>query len=106
WKTWKSPPGWLKEEETTAGYNFSRSYEISYEQLIAGLQFTKSLHDGTRASPPTVTYNVQTYNCTDAAIGAAQAVGVTLSPAFGSCSNHWTHSFSGNCPGVLGDILN
>ena len=52
----------------------------SFTSLVAGLQYAKDLEN----SVGTVPYNVETHNCTDAVIGAAASVGVTLPDTQGS----------------------
>jgi hypothetical protein len=102
-KSWISGAGQLRDDSATSYTNIG-TYSITYDEYIAGLAYTKSIYDGTTASPVTVNYHVETFNCTDAAIAAAAAAGESLPSAQGACS-HLGHSFSGNCPGVLGENI-
>jgi hypothetical protein len=104
-KVWGNTPGELLPDYAT-DYTDHRTYTISYAELLAGLAYTKDLWDRTyTGSGTTLAYHVQNFNCTDAAIGAASAAGVTLPSAAGSCGNGF-HTFNGNCPGTLGENLN
>ncbi|GMV90607.1 MAG: hypothetical protein AMXMBFR82_03850 [Candidatus Hydrogenedentota bacterium] len=91
--------GGVVQNDNDYDYNRTpKTYSISYAALVAGLQYTAAL----KLNP--MEYRVEVFNCTDAAIFAANAAGVTLPSAAGSC-NHLTHSFTGNCPGVLGENI-
>lgn len=89
-------PGKLVIPDTAhmAGYEVEHKWEISFSQLLNGLQYSKNLHD----SPGT--YNLNSNNCTDAAVGAAAAVGVTISTQQGT----WPGG-GGRNPGDLGEDL-
>lgn len=96
-KTWTPCPGRV-QDDSEHSYDSWQTYEITYDQLVAGLQYTKNLLENTPS------YEVETFNCTDAAIGAAAAAGVGLPDAHGTYINYGV-SFSGNCPGILGPRL-
>lgn len=96
-KTWIPCPGRV-QDDSEHSYDSWQTYEITYDQLVAGLQYTKNLLENTPS------YEVETFNCTDAAIGAAAAAGVGLPDAHGTYINYGV-SFSGNCPGILGPRL-
>jgi hypothetical protein len=104
-KSWQPAPGILEDDDTSGhngqshAYTDYREYTINHGQLVAGLTYTKNL----ALNPGN--YEVETANCTDKAIAAAAAAGVSLPSAEGFCS-HLTHSFMGNCPGTLGENLN
>lgn len=101
-KTFISAPGFLKNDtELIEDATDSRTYDITWSQLVAAAQYTKSLHD----SPPA--YHLATHNCTDALINVAAAAGVTLPNAVGTCPGACiSHNFTGDCPGALGETLN
>lgn len=92
--TFYTVPGTVLDN-TDHEYDSWQTYQITYDQLIAALQYTKNLSQ----YPPS--YNPQSFNCTDALIGAASAAGVTLPNANGTVPG----KFTGNCPGVLGPNL-
>ena len=105
YKTWVLCAGELKDDTHYVrglDYNEYESVTIDYDELIAGLAYTKSLLD----DPPQ--FHVESFNCTDAAIAAAAEAGYAMPNAHGTCNESFcdlTHSFSGNCPGTLGDNL-
>lgn len=101
---WRDSPGIIQNDDYTH-YTHERTYEITYNQPVLGLTYTKVLYDGTNYTPVTIDYHVENFNCTNAAIHAASAAGVTLPDGQNTC-DHWTHSFSGQSPGTLGERLN
>ena len=80
--------------DTTAGHEVNYTWFIKWDQLIAGLEYSKALHD----SPGT--YNLNTHNCTDAGINAGSAAGVAVPDTSGS----WVGG-GGSNPGDLGEDL-
>lgn len=71
-----------------------REYKLTEDELRKGLEFTRAL----QLSPGT--YNLDSNNCTDAAIAAGRAAGQNIPGAHGT----WPGG-GGNNPGTLGELL-
>lgn len=77
-----------------AGHEVSHTWEISFSQLLNGLLYSRNLHNNPG------TYNLNSNNCTDVAVGAAAAVGVGIETQSGT----WPGG-GGRNPGDLGEDL-
>lgn len=75
-------------------HEVDHEWKISLLQLLNGLQYAQQLYNNPG------TYNLNTHNCTDMALGAATAVGVTIQAAQGT----WPKGGGFN-PGDLGEDL-
>jgi hypothetical protein len=88
-------PGMLVIPDTGSSANVSKSFSLGLPQFLSGLSYTKALND----SPGT--YNLNTKNCADAALGAAAAAGTNIQSQAGS----WFPCGGGHDPGDLGQDL-
>jgi hypothetical protein len=77
-----------------AGHEVDHMWEISLTQLLAGLRYSRQLLDNPG------TYNLNSNNCTDAALGAAAAVGIFINATTGTWQGGGGHN-----SGDLGEDL-
>ena len=91
-----SQPGELIIPDNThmAAHEVEHKWDISLYDLQNGLRYSKDLHDNPG------TYNLNSNNCTDAAIDAAAAVGISINTQQGT----WPGG-GGRNPGDLGEDL-
>ena len=77
-----------------AEHEVDHMWEISLTQLLAGLRYSRQLLDNPG------TYNLNSNNCTDAALGAAAAVGIFINATTGTWQGGGGHN-----SGDLGEDL-
>ena len=84
----------VPDNDHIAGHEVDHTWEISLTRLLAGLQYSRQLLDNPG------TYNLNSNNCTDAALGAAAAAGVSINATTGIWQGGGGHN-----PGDLGEDL-